>query len=565
MNKKTVFNLQQEGAPMDLVVVLKSKWNPQYSEARKISNSKFDYYPSGVAYCKNVNHVRHCVNFCRTNNIPFRVRSGGHQHEGMSSGNNLLVIALSEINEIEYTKDKGEGKDKVIGDEAWIPVGKQLQKVYDELEKRDQIIPGGGCQSVNVGGLTHGGGWGVSIRKYGMTCDNVIEAEMVLADGRIVYPSATNHPDLFWGLKGGGGGNFGIVTRFKFKLRTLLSPTQKVVTSFRCTWKKDTSTLPAIKAWLAMQRMKGDKSLTRDLSAACGMFVDKPDELLGAKCTVKLRMGGLFYGNAIKLKELLSSYFGPSLLDEAHTDFVTTERTYTPPPNKKLLKASVPEKEQPSLVAAQAIVADFLNPTVTPSQAAELLGATQDNSCKKRDYDESILPPPPNVTCDAPHPHKVTSSFPKLGIDDDELAEKIHTYLAATCYRADINQYMSFHCMGGAVYDNPEQRAFPWSDRPYMLQVQAWWNQSGNAGVDAARATEYDKWVHDFRKAIEGDIEGAFINFVDKDLVDNWDTPEGKLALLSHYYGDNLARLRSIKSEYDSGNLFEFGMSIPTK
>lgn len=94
--------------------------------------------------------------------------------------------------------------------------------------------------------------------------------------------------------------------------------------------------------------------------------------------------------------------------------------------------------------------------------------------------------------------------------------------------------------------------------------MQAWWNQSGNTGVDAARATEYDKWVHDFRKAIAGDIEGAFINFVNKDLVDDWKTPEGKLELLRHYYGDNLEKLRAVKSEYDAGNLFEFGMSIPT-
>ena len=352
MSNKTVFNLQQEGAPMGLVVVLQSKWNPQYWEARKISNSKFDYYPSGVAYCKNVNHVRYCVNFCRDNNIDFRVRSGGHQHEGMSSGDNLLVIALSEINEIEYTKDE----DGLCGDEAWIPVGKQLQKVYDELETRNQIIPGGGCQSVNVGGLTHGGGWGVSIRKYGMTCDNVLEAEMVLADGRIVYPSATNLPDLFWGLKGGGGGNFGIVTRFKFKLSTLLSVEQPEVTTFTCRWTYPEDTLPVIDRWLKMQK---EKEFTRNLSAACSMVVSPPD---GAeKCLVKIRMGGLFYGQCSELVQL----------------------------------------------------------------------------------------------------------------------------------------------------------------------------------------------------------EGAFINFVDKDLVENPETPEGRLALLEYYYGKNLPKLREVKSAYDANNLFEFGMSIP--
>jgi len=554
-SKKTIFSLQQEGVPMGLVVVLQSKWNPQYWEARKISNSKFDLYPSGIAYCKNVNHVQYCINFCRENKLPFRVRSGGHQHEGMSSGNNVLVIALSEINEIEYTKDEGEK----YGNEAWIPVGKQLQKVYQELEKRDQIIPGGGCQSVNVGGLTHGGGWGVSIRKYGMTCDNVIEAEMVLADGRIVYPSATNHPDLFWGLKGGGGGNFGVVTRFKFRLSTLLSPTQKTVTSFGFAWKKAASTMPAIKAWLAMQL---DKNLTRDLSTACGMLVAKAEDST-SPCAVKLRMGGMFYGDAKTLKKILANYFEADLLSEENANISFRERTYKPPTNNNLLKVSTNDYTELSVVAAQAIVADFLNPTVTPAEMTDLLGATKDNPCETRAYNEAALPLPPNVTCDAPHPHKVTSGFPKVGIDDYQLAQKIHDYLANTCYRGDVNKYMSFHCMGGAVHDNPTQRAFPWSANAYMLQVQSWWNLSGNANTDAARATEYDKWVHDFRKTIESDIEGAFINFVDKHLVDNPDTAEGKLELLSHYYGKNLAKLRQVKSEYDAGNLFDFGMSIP--
>ena len=188
MSNKTVFDLKQEGAPMDLAVVLQSKWNPQYEAARAISNSKFDYKPSGIAYCKNIRHVQFCINFCNDNNIDFRVRSGGHQHEGMCSGNNLLVIALSEMHEIEYI----EGKD-----EAWIPVGKQLQYVYRELEARNYIIPGGGCQSVNVGGLTQGGGWGASVRKLGFTCDNILEAEMVLANGDIVRVSENNHKKYF--------------------------------------------------------------------------------------------------------------------------------------------------------------------------------------------------------------------------------------------------------------------------------------------------------------------------------------------------------------------------------
>lgn len=531
---------------MDLVVVLKSKWNPQYHAAREISNSKFDYKPSGIAYCKNVTHVQYCINFCRENEIPFRVRSGGHQHEGMSSGDDVLVIALSEMYEIEYTKDK----DGELGDEAWIPVGKKLQDVYDELETRNQIIPGGGCQSVNVGGLTHGGGWGVSIRKYGMTCDNVLEAEMVLADGQVVYPSASNHPDLFWGLKGGGGGNFGIVTRFKFKLRTLLSEKQPHVTTFTYEWKKQEDTLEVMACWLKMQT---NEALNRDLSATCTMSVSPSDD--DNPSSVKIRMGGLFYGSSAVLKDLLAEYFPAILLSEDKVEAKFEEKTYKPKLEKQLYTLdSALENTEVSFVAAQAYLADFLNP-VAPAASALSKNAPSP--------DDKKLPAPPTVTCDAPHPHKITSGFPKVGVDHFELAKKIHAYLAATEYRADVNQYMSFCCMGGAAYDNPAQRAFPWSDRPYVLQVQAWWNLSGDLKKDADRAKKYDAWVSDFRAAIQSDIEGAFINFVDQHLVENPHTPEGKLELLKFYYGDNLPKLQQVKAQYDPAALFEFGMSIP--
>ncbi len=550
MNNKTVFDLQQEGAPIDLVVVLKSKWNPQYDAAREISNSKFDYKPSGIAYCKNVNHVQHCINFCRENNIPFRVRSGGHQHEGMSSGDDVLVIALSEMYEIEYTKDK----DGQFGDEAWIPVGKELGDVYEELETRNQIIPGGGCQSVNVGGLTHGGGLGVSIRKYGMTCDDVMEAEIVLADGQIVYPSTTNHPDLFWGLKGGGGGNFGIVTRFKFKLRTLVSEKQPEATIFHYGWKDPKDTLEVIDCWLKMQT---DVALDRNISASCTMLVSPPtiDE---KECSVTIRMGGLFYGQRSILEDILAAYFPAFLLSNDKVEATFVEKIYQPKTDKKLyaIEDTLKNTEKPevSFVAAQAYLADFLSP-LAPATSSLLRSAN--NS------EDKELPIPPAATCDAPYPHKVTSAFPKVGINHFELAKKIYDYLAQVSYLPDVNKYMSFYCLGGAVYDNPAQRAFPWSDRPYLLQVEACWNLSGNVKEDAERAKKYDAWVHDFREAIKSDIEGAFINFVDQHLVENPNTAEGKLELLKFYYGDNLPKLRQVKTQYDKAELFEFAMSIP--
>ena len=95
--------------------------------------------------------------------------------------------------------------------------GAHLLGVYTALANRGRMIPGGTCPTVGIAGLTQGGGIGLSGRKFGLTCDHLVEATVVLADGTALVVNAQHHPDLYWALRGGGGGNFGIVTRFVFR------------------------------------------------------------------------------------------------------------------------------------------------------------------------------------------------------------------------------------------------------------------------------------------------------------------------------------------------------------
>ena len=129
------------------------RWTPNgnvdYDWAREISNSRFELEPTAIALPETAEQVARCVTFCVENRVPLRVRSGGHQHEGMCSLDDGVVIRLSELNAIEY-----DGEDRV-----WIGVGKPLKEIYDELQLHGKTIPGGGCWSVNVGGLALGGGW----------------------------------------------------------------------------------------------------------------------------------------------------------------------------------------------------------------------------------------------------------------------------------------------------------------------------------------------------------------------------------------------------------------------
>ncbi len=568
----------------DLGILVVQQGEPEYYYSRQISNTRMGHMPDFIVYCKTAEDVQHCIVTSNTFDYPFRVRSGGHQHEGMCSGNQLMIIDLSQIYDktIKYPAE----------DQAWIPVGKQLQQVYSELELRGQTIPGGGCQSVNVGGLTQGGGWGISIRKFGLTCDNILEAEVILSSGKKVIASKTNEPNLFWSLKGGGGGNFGIVTRFKFQLSSYTEYT----TSFAIRWTKPIDVPTVVKKWIDMHMLdfEGSNPLDPNISCTAGLFLNKATAQKGEEipeCTaaVSAGIGGFYYGRADKLLELLKLHFKdhdgksllplnedgtPNLNPNAENRFARWEEV------KKIKKKDTNRKSaklgktdaRGSETKEQQLIADFMNPVTisggvsTPSIAQ----TTSDtyNPFLNCDRDYNIIPNAPSITCDQPHPHKVTSGFPKKGTDHHALVDQIYHALLETKYYPDVSKYMIWHCFGGAVLKtDSKDRAFPFADKPYLLQLQCWWDDAGDPFDDMKRNVEYVKWVNDFRtNHMKPHCDGAFINFVDKDLVSydpDQNETERKLEILKHYYGENLDQLRKNKANYDPDNRFNFELSIP--
>jgi FAD/FMN-containing dehydrogenase len=237
-------------------------WDASYQKDMTIWNRRLQTGPAMVAFCKRTEDVQLCVNWCRDNSFHLRVRSGRHHHEGMSCAYGVLIIDLSLMNEIRY-RDQDHG---------WIPPGKQLQSVYKELQARGQIIPGGGCETVCVGGLTLGGGWGMSARALGLTCDNVLEAEIVMADGSVrkVNASDPNHARLFWALRGGGAGNFGVVTNFLFKLTNVAN---KTTTSQTWTGPRTRLVMQSVMKAIA------DDSIPRPMTVACRLFLDDQSQV----------------------------------------------------------------------------------------------------------------------------------------------------------------------------------------------------------------------------------------------------------------------------------------------
>jgi hypothetical protein len=147
------------------------------------------------------------VKWAREFNVEFAVRGRGHSYEGYSQSNGL-VIDLRLMSDLDFNPANGR---------VSVGAGAQLIDVYTYLANFGMAIPAGSCPSVGVGGHTLGGGFGLIARKFGLACDTVVGLEMIDATGEILVVSESENPDLFWALRGGGAGNFGIVTRFIFQ------------------------------------------------------------------------------------------------------------------------------------------------------------------------------------------------------------------------------------------------------------------------------------------------------------------------------------------------------------
>jgi FAD/FMN-containing dehydrogenase len=176
-----------------------------YSTAKQLFDPRFDWlHPAGIAYCRSPHDVATCLAFVRRYGVPVAARCGGHSYAGWSSTSGLIV---------DVTEMAGLS---VSGGTATVGAGTRLIDFYDGLYAHGRAVPGGSCATVGIAGLTLGGGVGVVSRAYGLTSDDLQSLQIVTADGQLRTCDANTNPDLFWACRGGGGGNFGVVTSFTF-------------------------------------------------------------------------------------------------------------------------------------------------------------------------------------------------------------------------------------------------------------------------------------------------------------------------------------------------------------
>ncbi len=250
-----------------------------YDSARRLYRPQYDgVRPGAIVFCETAQDVWRAVRWSRRHSIRIVARSGGHSYAGYSTCEGV-VVDVTRMNAVTVNHAAGT---------ATIGAGARLIDVDQALFEQGVMIPAGSCPSVGIAGLTLGGGHGFSGRKYGLTCDNVRSLTIVTAAGQALLASQTQHPDLYWACRGGGAGQFGIVTRFVFNTH----PAGDVVT-YRATWNwSDAAAVVA--AWQAWAPNAPD-----ELFSMCDLIAtDGPGGPIVAS-------NGQYFGSEVALQSLL--------------------------------------------------------------------------------------------------------------------------------------------------------------------------------------------------------------------------------------------------------------------
>jgi len=268
-----------------------------YDAARVVYDTRFDAVkPQAIVFCESLSDVQKTVRWARKHSVRIVPRSGGHSYGGYSTTSGVVV----DVSRLHAVSVAANGH-------AAAGAGARLLGIDTALAGRGRMLPAGTCPTVGIAGLAQGGGIGLSGRKFGLTCDHLLEATVVLADGSAVVANAHERPDLHWALRGGGGGNFGIATRFVFRTHAVGS-----VSTYSLEWPWSDAK-HVVQAWQAFAPHAPDGlSCVLNVNAAAGGGVPQ------------ITSAGQFFGSEQALRSLVA----PLVNAGTPTRFTTTTRTF---------------------------------------------------------------------------------------------------------------------------------------------------------------------------------------------------------------------------------------------
>lgn len=271
---------------------------PDYAVSAQLYNTRFDHLrPAAVAFCRNPTDVQRAIAFARRRDAPISVRSGRHSYGGYSVGTGL-VIDVSPMAQVA-----------VSATTARVGAGTRLVDMYASLASHGRTVPGGSCPTVGIAGLALGGGIGVLGRQLGLTCDNLESLQVVSADSRVLTVDASRNPDLFWASRGGGGGNYGVVTSFEFNHHPLPELT---LFTLEWPWAAAGDVLGAWQSWI--------EGAPNPLWSNCQLLAE-------ASAGTHVRVTGVYCGAAAELEgdvdRLVGQVGAPSYRFVGPEDFMT--------------------------------------------------------------------------------------------------------------------------------------------------------------------------------------------------------------------------------------------------
>jgi len=250
-----------------------------YALARLEYDSAYDaVMPLAVVQPLDAADVAAVIRWATKTGVHVVARSGGHSYGGYSTVSNGVVVDLQRLKGVAVSRGQ-----------AIVGAGARLGNIYNSLGTHGLAIPAGTCPSVGIGGHALGGGFGLASRAWGVASDNVVAAQIVTADGKVIVADAKHHPDLYWACRGGGGGNFGIVTRFTFRTHAVAQGSYFVAT---WPWAQAGEVIASFLAW-APHQPDALGALCRLAAGPGGPTVQVFGQFLGSETALKSALASL--------------------------------------------------------------------------------------------------------------------------------------------------------------------------------------------------------------------------------------------------------------------------------
>ncbi|AGO85379.1 FAD linked glycolate oxidase [Pandoravirus salinus] len=514
-------------------------WDDAYNTDRLIYNKRVNVFPQAIVYAHGVEDIRCTLAWTLDHGVPFSVRSGGHASEGYSMTTGV-VIDMSRMDALVVSPDASE---------VAIGAGALIGPTYLRLQTGDTgtkdtrshgpgglIVPMGTCANVGIAGLTQGGGVGFLMRRWGLTCDNLVAAEVVLADGRLVRADAGGpNADLFWALRGAGGGNFGIVTRFIYRAHHL-----RWVVLFEVAFAWDDAVTVA-DAWQRWAPVAPDR-LTSQLT-----FEPASGRVVVAGEWAPDTTGD--HGDDDNAKDHHSD----------DTEDCTFARTYDDDSGANDTVDGMSAHERAALLRARADLEKALAALRhTVGEVARKHGQKRPRPLGEgpRAWASSVLDAARYFTDNNARPpmSKIKTDFADRLLSRRALQRLVDALAVPPrvdrwCATAPILTAVAFQAMGGAIgdVDAGATAFFHRRNTLFWIEYSAYWTAPEDAPGLVA-------WVTSAWQSLRGAVSGyAYVNFPDAALTD-WEHA---------YWGPHLKRLSAIKARYDPTGRFCMSQGIP--